>query len=127
MVTREEIAVLFQDLQTNPSNEVLDKCKFNDKQITLRLCFPTVSLVNKFVLLILGVSMCHDYNISAEDLVDEWHAYAASKLRDATPSLEALTNLERKELLNRKKNVSVSTPSSTKYGKYTNEQYPLII
>lgn len=45
-----------------------------------------------------GLEICLKYNISAEDFVDQWIAFTASKLSGAAPTVDHLETMERKEL-----------------------------
>ncbi|KAK5648246.1 hypothetical protein RI129_003138 [Pyrocoelia pectoralis] len=64
--------------------------------------------------------MCNLYNLTAEDLGNEWGAYSACNLTSAVPTLAALEGMERKEFAKRsgefssKKQQFSQTPTSTK-------------
>lgn len=70
--------------------------------------------------------MCLKYNIEAEDFCDQWYAYTASHLNGATPTVEYLEKLERKEFQKTKDQFykkSVSTPK-TASSRIDEDTYP---
>lgn len=67
--------------------------------------------------------MCLAYGLDAEEVVDEWHAYAAAcNLSDPTPTSELLVVMERKVFVNRKQPKASVTPAKVKV--YAAELYP---
>ncbi|CAH0551259.1 unnamed protein product [Brassicogethes aeneus] len=82
MATVEEIKRFFLDVNIIPTASVLDKC----------------------------LELCQNYNIEAENFVDEWFAYTTSNLNGALPTIEELEKMERKE-----RNSKV-LPSIVKFG-----------
>lgn len=87
-----------------------------------------------FVHFFIGVSLCEEYNIDAETLVEQWMAFSLTNLGGAPPSLENLDLLVRKEFSKRtvnRPNVSVKEntrstagASLTVYGTSVSAQYP---
>uniref|UniRef100_A0AAR5QK73 DNA polymerase alpha subunit B n=2 Tax=Dendroctonus ponderosae TaxID=77166 RepID=A0AAR5QK73_DENPD len=74
MASVDDITGQFELFNIKPTNEVVSKC----------------------------LDLCLKYNISGEDMVDQWFAYTTSVLNGAAPSLEYLEKLERKELMKKK-------------------------
>lgn len=79
-----------------------------------------------------GLALCNEYDLNTEEIVDLWCAYAASTRDASEPTVEALDNIERKQLAKRKKfknvssnfaNNSPKTPS--RVGNNRREMYPL--
>lgn len=73
--------------------------------------------------------MCNLYNLTAEDLANEWGAYSACNLASAVPTLAALEGMERKEFSKRSEEFSstkpsVQTPTSTKSQSRLDESIP---
>lgn len=69
------------------------------------------------------MQICSAYGLDAEEVVDEWHAYAAAlNLSDATPTSELLVTMERKVFVNRKQAKASVTPAKAKV--YADELYP---
>ncbi|KAF5275015.1 hypothetical protein FQA39_LY06952 [Lamprigera yunnana] len=58
--------------------------------------------------------MCSMYNLSPEDLADQWGAYSISHLKNAIPTFEGLQSMERKEFKNYSALKSQGTPSYKK-------------
>ncbi|KAF5274106.1 hypothetical protein FQR65_LT04504 [Abscondita terminalis] len=65
-----------------------------------------------------GELLCNTYNLSAEDLADQWGAYSISNLKNSIPTIEGLNLMERKEFKQNKdysfSNKTLSTPSRKK-------------
>ncbi|CAH0551258.1 unnamed protein product [Brassicogethes aeneus] len=78
MATVEEIKRFFLDVNIIPTASVLDKC----------------------------LELCQNYNIEAENFVDEWFAYTTSNLNGALPTIEELEKMERKEFQKQAKETS---------------------
>lgn len=51
---------------------------------------------------IIGLDLCTNYGIDAVDFVEQWMAFSVSNLQGAEPTLDYLTDMERKELANAK-------------------------
>lgn len=74
------------------------------------------------------MELCDKYNVNAEDLCDQWFAYAATNLKGAEPTIESLEAMERKEYAKYSKHIeskrkSISTPSNSKIN--ASSMYPL--
>lgn len=79
------------------------------------------------------MQICTTYDVSAEDLFDQWCAYTASNLNGAEPTVHTLEAMERKEfgrhtkdIGSLKKAVNVTPKSSKTSHNDINEMYPLI-
>uniref|UniRef100_A0A1Y1KGX7 DNA polymerase alpha subunit B N-terminal domain-containing protein n=1 Tax=Photinus pyralis TaxID=7054 RepID=A0A1Y1KGX7_PHOPY len=96
-------------------------------QNDLRSCFELYGSLKEQVLEKCE-QMCNLYNLTAEDLANEWGAYSASNLASAVPTLAALEGMERKEFAKRSEEFasikpSVQTPTSTKSQSRLDERY----
>lgn len=96
MVSRETLDEQFGELGVEPSNAILDKCK--------KTHFFKVMLISiQKKKLILGVEICLNNGVTDPvEFVEQWMAYSLSKLKGAEPTLDFLTEMERKEYTNRK-------------------------
>lgn len=91
MALYEEISSNFEFLGIRTTEKVITKCK---KTCYFQVIQVTSVLSNKYFL---GAEICKKYQVTAEELVDQWCAYTASNLNGAEPSVEALETMERKE------------------------------
>lgn len=99
MVSRETLLEQFDELGVEPNNDILDKCK---KTIFF---WGYVKFTTKKKLL-LGVEICLNNGVTDPvEFVEQWMAYSLSKLQGAEPTLDFLTEMERKEYTNRKTSV----------------------
>lgn len=91
MGVKEDIVSNFECFNIVASEDVISKCKvFN--LVKLSYIFEVFQ----------GVDLCSKYNMTAEELVDQWFAYTSSMLRGAAPTVKYLGDMERKELARRK-------------------------
>lgn len=91
--------------------------------------FKVVSLIT----FSLGVSLCEEYDVDAETFIEQWMAFSLNQLNGASPSLENLETLARKEFSKRaanRTNAPVKEASQgagtglTVYGAPVTVQYP---
>ncbi|XP_025830237.1 DNA polymerase alpha subunit B isoform X4 [Agrilus planipennis] len=71
MASIDELKVNFHFMDIEAKNDILEKC----------------------------LELCSKYEVSAEDLVDQWSAFAASHFNTITPTLAALELMEHRELI----------------------------
>lgn len=120
MALYEEISSNFDFLGIRATEKVIAKCKchyFLGYRIT-KCIFKTINFI--------GVEICNNQHVTAEELVDQWCAYTASNLHGAEPTVEALETMERKEY-SKLKNMSTKSTSYTLSEDLhsTEEMYPI--
>lgn len=123
-INRETLLANFDFLGVKPADKVVEKCMVCRSNIIQELrgyklfCFT-------------GLALCNEYDLNTEEIVDLWCAYAASTRDASEPTVEALDNIERKQLAKRKKfknvgsnfaNNSPKTPSRVANNR--REMYP---
>lgn len=99
----------------------------NAKKMTVQGCF-IIHLYFK------GASLCKEYDVDAETLVELWMAFSLTNLNGAPPNLDTLNSLERKEFSKRADRLSApvkdARPSTgTSFSAYrasVASQYPFL-
>ena len=82
-----------------------------------------------YVLYVLGIEICVLRSVDEERFVETWMAYSLTHLDGASPTVDAVSQMERKEFL--KKELGTLTPSVQPttplvvYNKTQSTQYPL--
>lgn len=109
------------------------RIKFYRYRTNVQGCF-----VSLFTFFLRGVSLCEEYNVDAESFIEQWMAFSLNNLNGASPTLENLDGLARKEFSKRAAN-RVCAPAKenpravgtgaglTVYGAPVAPQYPFTI
>lgn len=118
---REELLANFESLGVNVTEDVIEKCELLNSLLGY--------IVKKREKPLVGVQLCRKYDVSAEELCDQWFAYTASNLKEIEPTVQALEAMEIKEFAKHSRQVVakqvVSTPTSSKFNKSANDRgYP---
>lgn len=106
MASVEEINNKFLEMNITVSESALNKCEFVWNELFLRLLHDFY-----FVFIFVGLDLCNKYNLTAEELCDQWYAFTLTNLNGAAPTVNYLERLEKKEYQSSKaKNKIISTP-----------------
>lgn len=81
------------------------------------------------VLFVLGIEVCVLQGVDEETFVETWMAYSLTHLDGVPPTVDALSQMERKEFLKRDLGTVTSSAQTTTplvvYNKTPNTKYPL--